>query len=105
MIVVYTTCESAEKAKEIGEAALKKRLVACINIYPQMYSMSLWPPKCGQVEKGNEVVLLLKTLERNFAAVEKLIKKMSTYECPCIFAYAVTNVSKEYYGWIKGEVI
>lgn len=36
MILVYITCESKEQAEDIGRQLLKKRLVGCINIIPDM---------------------------------------------------------------------
>ena len=104
MILVYTTCESAEEAKKIGKILLQKKLCACINIIPNMESASLWPPKSGKIEEANEVVLVVKTLESKYQEVEDEIKKNHSYDMPCIFSIPILKVSGEYSSWVNGEL-
>jgi len=104
MLLVYTTCKSVEEAKKIGKHLLDKHLIACTNIFPEMHPQFFWPPKSNQLDEGDEVVLLAKTLESKYQEVETEIKKVHSYDVPCILAVPVVHVSKEYYDWMKGEV-
>lgn len=104
MILVYVTCESTIQAKKIGKHLMDKRLCACVNIFPNMQSFSFWPPKRGEIEEAKEAVLIIKTLDSKYQAIENEIRKIHTYEVPCIFSIPVKSVSKKYFNWIKGEL-
>lgn len=104
MILVYITCSSPEEAKKIGMHLLEKRLCGCINIIPGMNSVYFWPPKTGKFEEEHETILIVKTLDKKFADVEREVKTIHASDTPCIIAIPVTNVSKKYYEWIKGEI-
>lgn len=86
LILIYITCQSKDQAKDIGTALLKKRLCGCINIIPGMESTYFWPPKTDQFESNTEVILIVKTIEEKYEAVESLVKTLHTYENPCILS-------------------
>jgi len=104
MIVVYVTCESVEQAEQIGEHIMKKKLCACVNIYKDMQPMFFWPPKTGNIDKGKEVVLLLKSVKSKYDDIEKEITNIHTYDVPCIFAIPVMAVADGYWEWLNGEM-
>lgn len=104
IILVYVTCESVTQAKKIGRHLLKKKLAGCVNIYPEMTPMFLWPPKSGTIDESKEVTLIVKTIEVKWKEVEKEITKIHTFDTPCIIALPVKHVSKKYYDWIVGEI-
>lgn len=100
MILVYVTCKDAEEARKISKALLEKRLVACANFFP-VSSMYFWK---GSVKDDSEYGLVLKTVKRKFKEVEKEIKKVHSYECPCIVSLNVDNASKDFLGFVKKEI-
>lgn len=100
MILIYATCKDVEEAKKISQALLEKKLVACTNFFP-VTSMYSWK---GSVNNDNEVVLILKALGKNFKEIEKEIKKVHSYECPCIISIKVSDANKEFLKWIKKEI-
>ena len=103
-VLIYITCGSREQAEDIGRHLLKERLVGCINIIPGMRSAYLWPPGKNYVEEADEVVLLCKTIEKHYEAIEKEILKLHTYSNPAIFALPITHMSKKYADWLMGEL-
>jgi periplasmic divalent cation tolerance protein len=103
MLMVYITCESVEQAKKIGKHLLKKRVCACVNIFPEMHPMFFWPPKSGIIDESKEVVLIVKTIESRFKSLEKEVKAIHPDDIPCIIALPVSHVSKNYYDWLVGE--
>lgn len=104
MILVYITCESKEQAEDIGRHLLKKRLTGCINIIPGMHAAYLWPPGKNYLEEADEVILLCKTVEKNYEAIEKEVLKLHTYSNPAIFALPITHMSKKYATWLMKEL-
>lgn len=104
MILVYITCESKEQAEDIGRQLLKKRLVGCTNIIPGMRSAYLWPPGKEYIEEADEVILLCKTIDKNYAAIEKEVLKLHTYSNPAIFALPILHMSKKYADWLTSEL-
>lgn len=105
MILVYITCESQAQAEDIGRHLLKKRLAGCINIIPGMRSAYLWPPGKNYIEEADEVILLCKTIEKHYKAIEKEVLKLHTYSNPAIFALPILHVSKNYANWLKSEIV
>lgn len=104
LVLVYTTWESVEQAKTAGKHLLEKRVCGCINIYPEMYPMFWWPPKENKIDESKEVVMIIKTLKKNYENLEKEIYKIHTYDTPCIIAIPTYKVNKDYYNWIKDEI-
>ena len=104
MIVIYITCKSKTEALKIGRTLMQKRLATCFNIIPGMYPECFWPPKTGEIEKADECVLLVKTLESKFPDIETEIRKLHSDKTPCIFAIPVSQVSEKYYTWLESEL-
>jgi periplasmic divalent cation tolerance protein len=97
-IFIYVTVPK-KYVEKISLHLLKKRLVACLNAFP-VRSMYRWK---GKIEKTSEVVLILKTVEKNYAKVEKEIKKLHPYSVPFI-AKIKMDLNKEYAEWINSEL-
>ena len=100
MIFIYITCKNKKEAKKIGLDLIKKRLAGCCNIFP-IESIYWWR---GKLVKDKEVVLIVKTLKKNFQRIEKEVKKLHSYTLPCILEIPVTQVNKNFLNWLKKEV-
>jgi periplasmic divalent cation tolerance protein len=96
MIIVYITCKNSAEAKKIGSFLVEKRLAACANYFP-VNSIYEWKNK---MVKDNEVVLLLKTINKNFNKIKKEVKRLHSYEVPCILKIKV-DANKEYNKWVE----
>lgn len=104
LLLVYTTWESEEQAKEAGEKLLEKRVCGCVNIYPNMTPMFWWPPKENKIDESKEVVMIIKTLKSKYDELEEAIYDLEMLEVPCIIAIPTYKVNKDYFDWIKGEI-
>ncbi len=104
MILVYVTAQDKEEAKAIAKILLEKKLCACVNVIPQIFSFYLWPPEEKKLKEEQEVVLIIKTLEKKYLDIEKEIKKIHSYDNPAIFSIPVSNVSKSFLDWIESEI-
>lgn len=97
-IFIYVTYPKKKLAGEIAVELLKRKLIACANMLPQMESIYTWQ---GRIHRDREVVLILKTRAAHFKKVERMIKAHHPYECPCIVALPLIAGIKGYFAWLK----
>jgi periplasmic divalent cation tolerance protein len=100
MRIVYITAKDSQSAKKISKFLLKKKLIACANIFP-IESMYSWQ---GKIEEVKEYVILCKTTDSGFEKVEKAVNEMHGYDVPAIYSWKADKVNKKYSDWINGEV-
>ena len=99
-IFVYVACKTMKEARKIAGHCVENRFAASANILPHMESVYWWD---GQINNEDEVVLILKTTTGQYPELEKAVKKIHSYECPCIMALPITHGFKPYMDWIKTE--
>jgi periplasmic divalent cation tolerance protein len=97
---VYTTYPSIVEAEAAGRALVERRLCACVNILPGMVSFYSWQ---GKVERGDEVVMIIKTRASLAAAVRAAVKQMHSYTTPAILVIPIDDVDPDYHAWIIAE--
>lgn len=102
---IIVSCNSATEAYKIGQALLKLRLVACVDVLPKTSSMYFWPPRKKKIVKGKGVLLLAMALPRHVALAKMLITKKHSDKVPFIGTVDVHDVSHEYYRWLTGELV
>jgi len=95
MITVYITCKDEKEAKKISKSLLKKKLIACANFFP-IQSMYWWQ---GKVEESKEFVIFAKSQDSKYDSIVNEVKKLSSYEVPCIEMIKST-ANKEYLRWM-----
>ena len=100
MISIYITCKDEKEAIKISEHLLKKRLIACSNMFP-VRSMYWWKEK---IAKDNEIVMLAKTSSKNYEKIKKEVKKLHSYDILCILKFDI-EANKEYEEWVEKEVM
>lgn len=101
-IVVLVTCSSPKEANKIGRAAVEARLAACANILESpIQSIYRWK---GRVESAREVLMILKTSRKRFAALASEIRKLHSYDVPEIIALPVERGSRDYLKWLENSV-
>ena len=98
--MVYVTCGSDDEARRLSRGLVENRLVACVNI-AEVSSVYEWK---GKIEIDEERLLIIKTIDSKFPAMERYVKDNHSYECPEIIALEVKVGSKEYIDW-AGSVI
>ena len=99
MTIAYITCKDKREAERISMHLLKKRLIACANIFP-IKSMYWWN---GKIVNGNENVVIAKTNNKNFKKVVNEVKKIHSYSIPCILKLNAAS-NKEYGAWVDNEM-
>jgi periplasmic divalent cation tolerance protein len=99
-VFVYTTYPSLVEAERAGQALVERRLAACVNILPGMVSLYRWQ---GAIERGNEVVMIIKTRASLAEAVRGAVKDMHSYTTPAILVIPLESVERDYHSWIVAE--
>ncbi|MFN5132726.1 MAG: divalent-cation tolerance protein CutA [Candidatus Fonsibacter sp.] len=97
----YMTCKNKVEANKIAYALVKKDLVACANIIPNIKSYFKWNKKKIKITK--ESILIGKTVKKNINKIIVHVKKISSYECPCIVFVDIKNGNKDFLSWIKSS--
>lgn len=97
---VYTTFPSLVEAERLGRSLVERRLCACVNILPGMVSYYWWQ---SAIERGDEVVMIIKTRAALTDAVRMAVKEMHSYTTPAVLVIPVENVDPDYHTWIMRE--
>jgi periplasmic divalent cation tolerance protein len=99
-IVVFTTVATLDEARRMARSLVEKKLVACAQI-SEIESFYHWD---GAVQNDKEYRLLLKTTKGRYAAVERAITQMHSYDLPAVHALTVAQMSRPYADWIESEI-
>jgi periplasmic divalent cation tolerance protein len=101
-IVVLVVCKSKSEAKRIVTSLVEKHLAACGNIMQgRVTSIYRWQ---GKIERANEHMVILKSTRRAFAALEREVTRLHSYDVPEIIAVPVAQGSEKYLAWIAANV-
>ena len=96
MTLVYITCKDKKEAEKVSLHLLRERLIACANIFP-IKSLYWWK---GKIENAKEIVILAKTLEKNYEKIKLEVAKLHSYQVPCILKIDA-EANKSYDKWVK----
>src|SRR3972149_9631563 len=99
-VLVYTTYPSLVEAEEAGRALVERRLAACVNILPGMISHYRWQ---GALERGEEVIMIIKTRAALAAAVRAAVRAMHSYSTPAVLVIPIQSVDEAYRAWLPAE--
>jgi periplasmic divalent cation tolerance protein len=100
-IVVFMTAGNADEARRIAGHLVDARLAACVQILPEIESVYRW---MGEVQREKEVLILVKTTAEKFAALEKSVRAIHSYETPEIVAVPASQISAPYRMWLIENV-
>jgi periplasmic divalent cation tolerance protein len=100
-IVVVTTVGTEEQANLIAREIVARRQAACVNIVPGIRSIYRWK---GKICKDGELLLVIKTLEEEFAGIAATIRELHSYELPEILSFSVVRGEQGFLQWIADSV-
>ncbi|HEX4263010.1 MAG TPA: divalent-cation tolerance protein CutA [Verrucomicrobiae bacterium] len=95
--LALVTAPDLKTARRLARAALEARLIACANLVPRIESHYWWQ---GKIERGNEVLLILKTMTRHLPKLEKLIVAKHPYDTPEFLVIPLAGGNGRYLDWI-----
>ena len=87
-VITLCTCGSREEAERLATILVEERLVACVNILPEVLSVYRWE---GKVETASEHLLFMKTIEERQRELELRIGQLHSYDTPEIISVAIAS--------------
>ena len=98
--VVLVTAPDVKVARKLAEACLEARAAACVNIISRVESHYWWQ---GKIERGNELLLVIKTTVARLSALEKCVLANHPYDTPEFVVLPVLSGNRRYLEWISAS--
>jgi periplasmic divalent cation tolerance protein len=95
--LILNTCPDSDTAERLALLMVENKLAACVNIVSGITSIYRWQ---ADIQKDQEFLLLIKTKERYYSALETLIREHHPYELPEIISVPIEKGLAEYLAWI-----
>ncbi|WP_431682256.1 divalent-cation tolerance protein CutA [Kitasatospora sp. KL5] len=99
VLVVTTTHDAEEKARELAGLVVRERLAACAQVYP-VASVYWWD---GEVQSGPEWRIDFKTRAELADRLTAFVREHHGYETPEVVAVPVVAGSDAYLAWVAAE--
>jgi periplasmic divalent cation tolerance protein len=100
VVVVFCTCPDEASAERIAAVLVGERLAACVSRVAGVVSTYRWQ---GNVQRDDEILLLIKTASERFDAVRERIVALHPHELPEIVAVDIAAGLPAYLDWIARE--
>lgn len=99
-LLVYTTFPDEETALAVGEDLVRQKLAACVNVLPGIGSVYAWK---GAIERGAEVVAIIKTRQGLRTEVGAALKGRHPYETPIVLFLSPDGGDAATLEWLAAE--
>jgi len=99
-LICFCTCPDPATAERIATALVEERLAACVNQLPGLRSIYRWQ---GQLERADEVLLLIKTTAGRFQLLCARIKDLHPAELPEVLAVEAAAGLPAYLDWVAAQ--
>lgn len=99
-LIVHCTCPDAASADVLAQALVSERLAACVNVLPGVRSTYRWQ---GEVEHGDEVLLLIKTTHDRLDALTVRVQALHPNELPEVLAVEAIGGLTPYLDWVAEQ--
>ena len=95
--LVLSTASSLKEGERIARYLIQKRLAACVNVVPGLFSHFSWE---GKLCREKEVLLLIKTSKGDLKKIVKDIKILHSYSVPEILFFKAQGGEDQYLSWV-----
>ena len=99
LVLALTTEANGERAEQLAQALLGRRLVACVSIHA-VQSHYRWE---GALQVSHEVQLLMKTSAQHLDVLRSAVLELHSYDTPEWLCWPVT-ASPAYGSWAIAEL-
>lgn len=100
VLLAMTNLPDEASAARLARAVLEARLAACVNRLAPCQSEYWWQ---GRLEQTQEWPLVIKTTQRQFAALEALVRTEHPYDVPELIAWPLVAGLPAYMAWVREE--
>ena len=99
-LVVLCTVPSMEVAETLARGLVENALAACVNVVPGIRSFYVWE---GKACNDAELLLVIKTVQTRYPALETWLAAAHPYDVPEIVALPIERGSAAYLGWVAEQ--
>jgi periplasmic divalent cation tolerance protein len=96
--VAYVTTSGEQEAGKLAEGLVGEKLVACVNIIPQIRSVYTWQ---GKVEDSKESLMMMKTKCKLMPQVIQYVQANHSYSVAECISVKIDQGSTPYLNWIS----
>ncbi|MAZ67068.1 MAG: divalent-cation tolerance protein CutA [Kangiellaceae bacterium] len=100
-VVYFCTCPSPDSATDLANTLVTEKLAACVNIVPAISSIYEWQ---GELCRDQEALLIIKTTQGKFNALEKRVTEQHPYDVPELIGFDVSNGHPPYINWLISTI-
>ena len=101
-VICYVTVPNQETAKEIAIKLVDEKIVACVNIVPNIFSVYRWE---SRICEDPESLMIIKTRECLCQKLEERIKSYHPYTVPEFITLPIDKISESYKNWLLESTI
>ena len=101
-VIVYATFPDVDQARTVAENLVGTQLAACVHMIGGMQSVYRWQ---GAVERGSEVVVIVKTRAALATRVIERIEEMHPYDTPGAVVLDIVAGSARYLEWLCAQTL
>tara|TARA_B100000686_G_scaffold83486_1_gene90279 strand:+ start:176 stop:496 length:321 start_codon:yes stop_codon:yes gene_type:complete len=91
--VIFITAGSKEEAEKLSQGIVENKLAFCVNIVFGIQSTYPWE---GKIHTDNEILLIIKTRQKKYNALENWIKQHHSYDVPEIISMPILKGLPQY---------
>ena len=91
--VIFITAGSKEEAEKLSRGMIENKLAFCVNTVPGIQSTYHWE---GELHVDDEILLIAKTRQQKYGALENWVKQNHSYEVPEIISLPIQKGLPEY---------
>ncbi len=104
-LLVFSTVDDHAAARRLAASLIEARVAACVNVLPPVTSVFRWESEAGDagdatVQEETEVMLVAKTTDAAYPALEQRLRAEHPYDLPEIVAVEITRGLPEFLRWI-----
>lgn len=100
-LLVLTTLGATADARAFARELVSRRLVACVNVLPQIASVYRWK---GEIQEDAEQLLIMKTTAARIDALHAAVVELHPYEVPEFVVVSADQVRGPYLQWLADSV-
>lgn len=99
-LICFCACPDTATADNLARSLVEERLAACVQRLPGMRSVYRWQ---GQVESAEEHLLLIKTQQAQWPALQARVLALHPHDVPELIAIEATAGLPAYLDWIQAQ--
>ena len=100
--IIYITAGSKEEADKLSRGLVEEKLAFCVNTIPGIQSTYQWK---GKIHVDDEILLIVKTRQDRYEALERWVKQNHSYDVPEIISLPIQKGLPEYVQAIDDWVV